>query len=109
MRQSNPPVSYLVGTPKGRLGALENGLLETPWHAAPPSVKVKLLPRDGETYVLVQSEERIKAHIFISFLSCCLQVTLKVRLKRRASGLTPRAAIEKFAAVQIPRRPLPDH
>ncbi len=48
-----------------------------------------------------QLEERIKAHIFISFLSYCLQVTLKARLKRCASGLTPRAVIEKFAAVQM--------
>jgi len=236
MRQSNPPVSYLVGTPKGRLNALEKPLLEMPWHTARPSVKVKLLPLDGETYVLAQSEdriakersmrrrrlrkylkaladlttrkrqlkrdelhqalgaakkeagldarhvkvqvtlhgdgknqsatlayqidratlrvawrregryllranitgtnpvklweyylqlteieqafkelkgdlsirpihhqleERIKAHIFISFLSYCLQVTLKARLKRCASGLTPRAVIEKFAAVQM--------
>jgi hypothetical protein len=34
-----------------------------------------------------QLEKRIEAHIFISFLSCCLQVTLKSRLKRCASGL----------------------
>ena len=236
MRQSNPPVSYLVGTPKGRLGELEKSLLEMSWHQARPSVKVKLLARDGETYVLAQSEdriakersmrrrrlrkylkaladltgrkrplkrdelhqalgaakkdagrdarhvkvqvtlhgegktqsttltyqldratlrlarrregryllranltdsdpvklweyylqlteieqafkelkgdlsirpihhqleERIKAHIFISFLSYCLQVTLKARLRRCASGLTPRAVIEKFAAVQM--------
>lgn len=236
MRQSDPPVSYLVGTPKGRLTTLEKPLLDMPWHTARPSVKVKLLARDGETYVLAQSEdriakersmrrrrlrkylktlaeltnrkrplkrdelhqalgaakkaagrdarhvkvqvtlhgesktqtatltyqldrhtlrvarrregryllranitdtdpvkmweyylqlteieqafkelkgdlsirpihhrleERIKAHIFISFLSYCLQVTLKARLKRCASGLTARAVLEKFAAVQL--------
>ena len=236
MRQSDPPVSYLVGTPKGMLGTLEKPLLEQPWHTARPNVKVKLLARDGETYVLAHSEdriakersmrrrrlriylkaladlttrkrplkrdelhqaigaakkqagrdarhvkvqvllhgagnnqaatltyqldrhslsvarrregryllranltdgdpvklweyylqlteieqafkelkgdlsvrpihhqleERIKAHIFISFLSYCLQVTLKARLRRCASGLTPRAVIEKFAAVQM--------
>lgn len=236
MRQSDPPVSYLVGTPKGRLTTLENPLLDRPWHTARPSVKVKLLACDGETYVLAQSEdriakersmrrrrlrkylktlaefttrkrplkrdelhqalgaakkgagrdarhvkvqvtlhgegktqtatlayqldrhtlrvarrregryllranitdtdpvkmweyylqlteveqafkelkgdlsirpihhqleERVKAHIFISFLSYCLQVTLKARLKRCASGLTPRAVLEKFAAVQL--------
>ena len=236
MRQSEPPVSYLVGTPKGRLTMLEKPLLDMPWHTARPSVKVKLLARDGETYVLTQSEdriakersmrrrrlrkylktlaelttrkrplkrdelhqalgaakkgagrdarhvkvqvthhgegktqtatltyqldrhtlriarrregryllranitdtdpvkmweyylqlteieqafkelkgdlsirpvhhqleERVKAHIFISFLSYCLQVTLKARLKRCASGLTPRAVLEKFAAVQL--------
>jgi transposase len=31
MRQSDPPISYLVGTPKGRLTQLEKALLERPW------------------------------------------------------------------------------
>src|SRR5437016_11377059 len=31
MRTSDPPVQYLVGTPKGRLMALEQALLEKPW------------------------------------------------------------------------------
>jgi transposase len=236
MRQNDPPVSYLVGTPKGMLNSLEKPLLEQPWHTARPNVKVKLLARDGETYVLAHSEDRIakersmrrrrlriylkalgalatrkrplkrdelhqaigaakkqagrdarhvkvqvllrgkgtnqsatltyqldrhslslarrregryllranltdtdpvklweyylqlteieqafkelkgdlairpihhqledriKAHIFISFLAYCLQVTLKARLRRCASGLTPRAVIEKFATVQM--------
>jgi transposase len=236
MRESDPPVSYLVGTPKGRLTKLEQNLLDKPWHNARPMVKVKLLPHEGETYVLAQSEdriakersmrrrrlrkylkaladltnrkrplkrdefhqalgaakkeagrdarhvkvevtlhgqsktqtatltyrldrhklrvarrregryllrtnmtdtdpvrmweyylqlteieqafkelkgdlafrpihhqleERIEAHIFISFMAYCLQVTLKARLKRSASGLTPRSVLEKFAAVQM--------
>jgi transposase len=236
MRESDPPVSYLVGTPKGRLTQLEQNLLDKPWHSARPMVKVKLLPHEGETYVLAQSEdriakersmrrrrlrkylkalsdltnrkrplkrdefhqalgaakkeagrdarhvkievtlhgqgktqtatltyrldreklrvarrregryllrtnmtdadpvhmweyylqlteieqafkelkgdlairpihhqleERIEAHIFISFIAYCLQVTLKARLKRSASGLTPRSVLEKFAAVQM--------
>jgi transposase len=236
MRQCDPPVSYLVGTPKGQLTQLEQSLLEKPWHTARPNVKVKLLARDGETYVFAQSadriakersmrrrrlrrylkalaelthrkrplkrdelhqalgaakkeagrdgrhvkvevtlhgegktqtatltyqldrqklrtarrregryllrtnmtdsdpvnlweyylqlteieqafkelkgdlairpiyhqlESRIEAHIFVSFLSYCLQVTLKARLKRCASGLSPRAVLEKFSAVQM--------
>jgi hypothetical protein len=32
MRQSEPPVSYLVGTPKDRLSKLEAALSERPWH-----------------------------------------------------------------------------
>ena len=32
MRQSDPPVQYLVGTPKGRLSSLEKQLLDKPWH-----------------------------------------------------------------------------
>ena len=35
------------------------------------------------------------------YLAYCLQVTLKARLKPLASGLTPRAVLEKFAAVQM--------
>ncbi len=31
MRQSDPPVRYLVGTPKGRLTQLEKHLLDQPW------------------------------------------------------------------------------
>ena len=41
MRTSNPPVQYLVGTPKGRLTALERALLEKPWKQARPDVRVK--------------------------------------------------------------------
>jgi len=59
MRSSQPPVSYLVGTPKGRLASLEKDLLECPWSDVRPSVQVKLLPRDGEVYVLAQSQDRV--------------------------------------------------
>lgn len=48
-----------------------------------------------------QHDERIEAHIFIAFLAYCLQVTLKKRLRALAPGLTPRAAIETMAAMQM--------
>ncbi len=48
-----------------------------------------------------QQEERIEAHIFIAFLAYCLHVTLGRRLKSLAQGLTPRAAFETFAGVQM--------
>ena len=60
MRQSTPPVSYLVGTPKGRLTTLEQALLKRGWQQARPSVRVKLLPHEGETYVLAESGDRVK-------------------------------------------------
>lgn len=236
MRSGNPPASYLVGTPKGKLTALEADLTTRDWQQARPSVRVKLLPKEGETCVLVQSQDRIakergmrrrrlrayldrlaelkarkrplqrdalhqalgaarkdagrdarfvqvdvqlhgtgktqraalswkldrktlrmawrregryllrtnlaetdpaklwefylqltqveqafkelkgdlalrpihhqlaariEAHIFVSFLAYCLQVTLKARLRRTASGLTPRTVLEKFAALQM--------
>jgi hypothetical protein len=59
MRASDPPVHYLVGTPKGRLTRLEQALLEKPWHAARPGVQVKLLAQDDELYVFAESRDRI--------------------------------------------------
>jgi Transposase DDE domain len=59
MRQADPPVSYLVGTPKGRLSKLEKALLGLPWQAVRQGVEVKLLPQEQELYVLAQSRARI--------------------------------------------------
>ena len=228
MRAADPPVSYLVGTPKGRLSKLEKHLVTLPWQAVREGVDVKLLPQDQELYVLAQSrarihkeramrqrklkwlwarlkaiaamqldreellmklgaaraeapaawrlvdvavarekatfsfaldraklrqvrrregryllrtnlcgkdpaelwrfyiqlveieaafktmkddlqlrpiyhqcEPRIEAHIFVAFLAYCLHVTLRARLKPLAPGLTPRAVLDKFAAVQM--------
>jgi hypothetical protein len=228
MRSADPPVSYLVGTPKGRLTKLERALVTLPWQAVRSGVEVKLLAQDNELYVLAQSrariakeramrrrklkwlwarlkeiapmsltreellmklgaarakaraawrlidvdidpkqaaftftlnraklrevrrregryllrsnlcgrdpaelwrfyiqlveveaafknlkddlqlrpiyhqlEPRIEAHIFVAFLAYCLQVTLRARLRPLAPGLTPRAVLDKFAAVQM--------
>jgi transposase len=59
MRASDPPVQYLVGTPKGRLTRLERDLVDKPWQQARPGVEVKLLPQDGELYVFAQSVDRV--------------------------------------------------
>jgi hypothetical protein len=59
MRTSEPPVQYLVGTPKGRLTALEQALLVKPWKQVRPEVRVKLLPQDSELYVFAESRDRI--------------------------------------------------
>jgi transposase len=59
MRQSDPPVSYLVGTPKGRLSRYEKALTDRPWHKVREGVEVKLLAQDNEVYVLAQSRDRI--------------------------------------------------
>lgn len=227
MRASEPPVHYLVGTPKGRLGRLEKELASRPWEQVREGVEVKLLPRENELYVFAQSrdrvhkersmrrrqlkklwkrlhelaqmktsrddlliklgqakaaspsawrlvqvevdrqgvlsfalrrqklrevirregryllrtnlsdkdparmwalymmltqieeafknikgdlairpvyhqiERRIEAHIFVAFLAYCLHVTLRHRLRHHAPGLTPRAAIEKLATIQM--------
>jgi Transposase DDE domain len=59
MRASDPPVHYLVGTPKGRLTRLEEALLEQPWHIARAEVRVKLLEQDNELYVFAESRDRV--------------------------------------------------
>lgn len=231
MREADPPVFYLVGTPKGRLSKLEQGLLRLPWQSVREGVQVKLLPQQGELYVFAQSrdrihkeramrqrqlkrlvkrlkelqqmqltakalllklgqakarypaawrlmnftlpeggasaaefafrldrqklrrarrregryllrtnlcgrepaelwrfyiqlveieaafknlkddlalrpiyhqlEHRIEAHIFVAFMAYCLHITLRARLRPLASGLTPRAVLDKFAAIQM--------
>jgi len=59
MRAADPPVYYLVGTPKGRLTKLERDLLPLPWATVRPGVQVKLLPQEGELYVFAESRDRI--------------------------------------------------
>jgi transposase len=46
-------------------------------------------------------EQRIEAHILVSFLAYCLHVHLRASLKPLAPGLTPRSVLEKFASVQM--------
>ena len=57
MRASN--VSYLVGTPKGRLTRLEKSFLNLPWEKVQGAVEVKLVDQDGEMFILARSKDRI--------------------------------------------------
>ena len=52
------PVQYLVGTPRGRLGQLEQDFLTKPWAEVRPSVQVKLVEQDDELYILARSGAR---------------------------------------------------
>ena len=58
LRAADSQVRYLVGTPKGRLTRYEAALAERPWQAVHPHLRVKLLPQDGELYVLAESQAR---------------------------------------------------
>ena len=58
MRRADPPVLYLVGTPKGRLAKLEQALLGLPWHAVHAGVTVKLLCRKSRTYTCLLKAAR---------------------------------------------------
>lgn len=51
MRQSDPSVHYLLGTPKSWLTRLEKDLLPKPWEQVHPGVQVKLLPQDNDLCV----------------------------------------------------------
>jgi transposase len=59
MRAAQPPVQYLVGTPRGRLSQYEERLAEVPWQVARAGVSVKLLVDGQELYVLAQSKDRV--------------------------------------------------
>jgi transposase len=59
MRTGDPPVQYLVGTPRGRLSQYEKKLAELPWQVAREGVSVKLLPQDKELYILAESKDRV--------------------------------------------------
>ncbi len=88
MRASDPPVQYLVGTPKGRLTRLEKHLLDKPWRKARDGVEVKLLAQDDELYVYAQSADRVA----------------KERAMRRRQLKWLWARLNKLAAMDVSRQ-----
>ncbi|MFV2068715.1 MAG: IS1634 family transposase, partial [Pirellulales bacterium] len=50
--------SFLVGTPRSRLGEFDGELCMRDWHHVRPHVEVKSVQRDGQTYVLARSIQR---------------------------------------------------
>jgi transposase len=90
MRRADPPVCYLVGTPKGRLSRLEQDLVAKPWHEAREGVRVKLLPQDGEVYVFAESRDRVA----------------KERAMRRRQLKWLCARLKQLAAMQMTREEL---
>ncbi len=87
MRASDPPVSYLVGTPKGRLTRLEKLLVDKPWRKARDGVEVKLLAQDDDLYVFAQSADRIN----------------KERAMRRRQLKSLWARLKKLAEMEVTR------
>jgi transposase len=59
MRAAQPPMRYLVGTPRGRLSQYEKRLTERPWQVARQGVSVQLLAEGEELYVLAESKDRV--------------------------------------------------
>ena len=75
----------------------ENYLLLTQVEQAFKDLKGDLAIRP----IFHQIDARIEAHIFLSFLAYCLHATLRNIARRHAAGLTPRAVLEKLAAIQM--------
>ena len=46
-------------------------------------------------------EKRVDAHIFVAFLSYCLQATLRQKLRNDASGPTSQAVLETLSRIQL--------
>ena len=87
MRGSDPPVQYLVGTPKGRLSRLEKQLLAKPWQEVRPGISVKLLAEDSELYVFAESADRVS----------------KERAMRRRQLKWLWKRLRELAAMEVPR------
>jgi len=87
MRASDPPVQYLVGTPKGRLSRLEKQLLAKPWQQARPGIAVKLLAEGDELYVFAESIDRVS----------------KERAMRRRQLKWLWKRLRELAAMEVPR------
>jgi len=48
-----------------------------------------------------QIEPRVEAHIFVAFLAYGLTVTLRMKLRSAAPGLTPREVLKSLSAIQM--------
>jgi len=59
MRETDPPIHYLVGTSKGHLTKQEKDFLYKPWQKVRNVVGIKLLEKDDELYVMAQSDGRL--------------------------------------------------
>lgn len=58
MRGAEVPVRYLVGTPRGHLSRYEAELSRRCWEGVRENVRVKLLAKEGEVYILAESQDR---------------------------------------------------
>jgi len=72
-------------------------VLLTQVEAAFKSLKSDLAVRP----VYHQLEHRVEAHIFVAFLSYCLMITLRQKLRCHAPGLTAGDALDKLSAIMM--------
>jgi transposase len=77
-------VAYLVGTPK-RSPRRQQDWIDRPWESVHAGMRVKLMERDGELYVLAQSEDRRRKENAIRRRKLKALVRGLNRLKRRCA------------------------
>ena len=65
LRASDPPVRYLVGTPRARVKATRAQWQDLPWQQVQGTVEVKLFREDKELYVVAKSDGRRQKEIAI--------------------------------------------
>jgi len=65
LRASDPPVRYLVGTPRPRVKATRAQWENLPWQKVQGTVEVKLFREDQELYVVAKSDGRRQKEIAI--------------------------------------------
>lgn len=75
----------------------ERYVLLTQVEAAFKSLKSELAVRP----VYHQLEHRVEAHIFVAFMSYCLMITLRQKLRYYAPGLTGRDVLDKLSAIMM--------
>jgi transposase len=79
-------IAYLVGTPKSLLRQQEQDWTDRPWESVHDGMRVKLLEKDGELYVLAQSQDRRAKENAIRRRKLKTLVHGLNRLKRRCSN-----------------------
>jgi hypothetical protein len=48
-----------------------------------------------------QLQHRVEAHVLVAFVGYCLSVTLRMKLRRSAPGLTPGAVLQSLSSIQM--------
>jgi len=91
LRQENR--RYIIGTNKALLKKFEQELLKKDWTTIRDGIEVKLCK--------MPKEERVRAHIFVCFLSFVLWKTLGQQCKRAVLGDEPRRVISELSEIRL--------
>lgn len=112
LRASEPPVRYLVGTPRARVKATRAQWQELPWHHVQGTVEVKLFREDKELYVVAKSDGRRQKEIAIrrKKLARLLRTLRAMRREKSRDRLLQRLGAARqtagraaaFVRVQVP-------